>query len=47
MGQIRLGWGTKFVERFGNSALHFLGFISAAGWEDSSQAVMSSLMYAA
>ena len=39
--------GSKLMERFGNSALHFLGFVSAAGWENSSQAVMSSLMYAA
>ncbi|MGB8370885.1 MAG: hypothetical protein ACLPYZ_15610 [Limisphaerales bacterium] len=22
------------MERFGNSALHFLGFVSAAGWEN-------------
>jgi len=31
------------MERFGNFALHFLGFVSAAGWENQLQ----SLVYAA
>jgi hypothetical protein len=35
------------MERFGNSALQLLGFVSAAGWENSSQVVMSSLLDAA